>query len=77
MARALLAAASIVESGELDALREARYAGWSDVLGKSIMADTTLQELHTRAMSTGEPTRASGHQEMLENLVARHVERAR
>ncbi|HZX55096.1 MAG TPA: hypothetical protein VFE86_10470, partial [Ilumatobacteraceae bacterium] len=77
MARALLAAASIVESGELDALREARYAGWSDVLGKSIMADSTLRDLHTRAMSTGEPARSSGHQEMLENLVARHVERAR
>ena len=77
MARALLAAASIVESGELDSIREARYAGWSEVLGKSIMADATLDDLHTRAMSTGEPTRASGHQEMLENLVARHVERAR
>jgi xylose isomerase len=46
-------------------------------LGKSIMGKATLDELHTRAMTTGEPTRASGHQEMLENLVARHVERAR
>ena len=36
-----------------------------------------LRDLHARAMSTGEPTRASGHQEMLENLVARHIERAR
>jgi hypothetical protein len=41
------------------------------------MADATLDDLHTRAMSTGEPTRSSGHQEMLENLVARHIERAR
>ena len=30
MARALLAAASIIESGELDALRDDRYAGWDD-----------------------------------------------
>ena len=76
-ARALLAAASIVETGDLDSLRETRYAGWSGDLGKSIMGKATLDELHTRAMTTGEPTRVSGHQEMLENLVARHVERAR
>ena len=30
MARALLAAASIVEAGDLDALRDARYAGWDE-----------------------------------------------
>jgi xylose isomerase len=77
MARALLAAASIVESGELDALRDARYAGWGGELGTAIMGDTTLDDLHTRALSNGEPTRASGHQEQLENLVARHIERAR
>ena len=77
MARALLAAASIVETGDLDALRDTRYAAWNDELGTGIMNNTTLADLHTRAMTTGEPTRASGHQEMLENLVARHIERAR
>jgi xylose isomerase len=77
MARALLAAASIVESRELDSIRDARYAGWSGELGSSIMKEQTLDDLHTRAMTTGEPSRASGHQEMLENLVARHIERAR
>ena len=77
MARALLAAASIVETGELDKLRDERYAGWAGELGSSIMAGSSLADLHARAMSTGEPTRASGHQELLENLVARHIERAR
>jgi xylose isomerase len=78
MARALLAAASIIESGELDAAREARYAGWNGELGRSIMDGTaTLASLHDRAMGTGEPTRVSGRQEFLENLVARHIERAR
>jgi xylose isomerase len=77
MARALLAAASIVETGDLDTLRDERYAGWAGELGTSIMGGATLDDLHSRAMSTGEPTRASGHQEMLENLVARHIERAR
>jgi hypothetical protein len=36
-----------------------------------------LGDLHDRALSTGEPSRASGHQEMLENLIARHIERTR
>jgi xylose isomerase len=77
MARALLAAASIIETGDLDTLRDARYAGWSGELGTSIMSDKSLDDLHSRAMSAGEPTRSSGHQEMLENLVARHIERTR
>jgi xylose isomerase len=77
MARALLAAASIVETGELDKVRDERYAGWSGELGSSIMNGSSLSDLHARAMSAGEPTRASGHQEKLENLVARHIERAR
>ncbi len=78
MARALLAAASILESGELDGHRDERYAGWDEPLGASILAgDHTLAGLHERAFGAGEPVGASGRQEMLENLVARHVERAR
>ena len=77
VARALLAAASIVESGELDHVRDPRYAGWSGPFGTSIMAGTTLDDLHDRALTTGEPSPTSGHQEKLENLVARHIERAR
>ncbi|HEX4980287.1 MAG TPA: hypothetical protein VFV63_01235, partial [Ilumatobacteraceae bacterium] len=78
MARALLAADSILASGELDAARDARYAGWDSELGRSILGGTaTLTSLHDRAIGTGEPTRVSGHQEMLENLVAKHIARAR
>jgi xylose isomerase len=78
MAKALLAADSILASGELDAARDARYAGWDSELGRSITTGpATLASLHDRAIGTGEPTRTSGHQEMLENLVARHVARAR
>ena len=77
LARALLAAASILESGELDAARTQRYAGWDSELGHSILDGTTdLAALHERAMGTGEPDRVSGRQEALENLVARHVARA-
>ena len=37
MARALLAADSILASGELDAARDSRYAGWDSELGRSIL----------------------------------------
>jgi len=77
MARALLAADSILASGELDKARTARYAGWDDALGNDIMTGgATLETLRERAMGRGEPSRSSGHQEMLENLVARHIARS-
>ena len=37
MARALLVAAAILDGGELDANRDARYAGWDGELGRSIL----------------------------------------
>ncbi len=78
MARALLVATSIIDSGELDAFREDRYAGWGGELGRSILdGTTTLADLHTRAFTAGEPARHSGRQERLENVVAKHVDRAR
>ncbi len=76
MARSLLAAASILEDGEIDARRAARYAGWldrTDILD----GDVTLQQLHDAQMTGDEPTGVSGRQEALENLVARHIERVR
>jgi len=76
MARALLVAASVRD--ELDANREARYAGWDGALGSSILDGTTsLSELHERTLDRSEPERVSGGQERLENLVARHVARVR
>ena len=78
MARALLAAAAIIEGGELDGFVTDRYAGWSGELGQSIMTGgASLAELHTRAATAAEPQPTSGRQEMLEHLVARHIERAR
>ncbi|MGH9213271.1 MAG: xylose isomerase [Acidimicrobiales bacterium] len=78
MAKGLLAAASIVEAGELDEVRAARYAGWDGPLGRPILAGSlTLADLHERALGRGEPPRVSGRQEALENLVARHIDRIR
>ena len=76
MARALLVADAV--RTELDAGRQARYAGWDGELGRSIMERRTdLAALHQRASDRGEPARVSGGQERLENLVARHVARIR
>ncbi|NND73569.1 MAG: xylose isomerase [Ilumatobacter sp.] len=77
MARALLAAASILEDGELDRRRDERYAGW-DAERRILDGEVTLRQLHTAQLdSATEPTGVSGRQEELENLVARHIERVR
>ena len=78
MARALLVAAAIVESGVLSGVVEERYSGWANSeIGRSIMGGSlTLRDLHTRAFTAGEPDRHSGRQEFLENTVARFVERS-
>ena len=77
MARSLLAAAAIIEGGELDAHRAARYAGWDqahDVLAGTV----SLQQMHDDLVATNvEPPHVSGRQELLEGLVARHIERIR
>ena len=75
MARALLAAHAILEAGELDQRRHQRYTAWDGPLGQSIHnATTSLADLHQRALGHSEPTPVSGHQEELENLIARHIE---
>ncbi len=76
MARALLAAASILDDGELDRHRTERYAGWD--AAADITGDASLADLHDAQLArTDEPTRVSGRQEALENLVARHIDRTR
>jgi xylose isomerase len=75
IARALLVAAQMIEDGSLEELRAERYAGWDGELGASILrGDVSLTDLE---QSVGDgaltPTRVSGRQEMLENLVNRHI----
>jgi xylose isomerase len=81
LARALLVAAALREGGELEAERDARYAGWEGPLGQEILGGgTDLAALRSRALDRsdrGEPARVSGGQERLENLVARYVARVR
>ena len=75
LAQALLVAAAMVESGEISRLREERYAGWSGVLGKSILSGSVSLEELERRVSHGDidPKPVSGKQELLENLVNRQI----
>ena len=79
MARALLAAAAMLEDGSLEANRSARYAGWDDTEAQAMLAGKrSLADLHAAQLAGGsEPHGVSGRQEQLENLVARFVERTR
>ena len=75
LARSLLVAAEMLEAGRLEALREARYAGWDGPLGGSILdGDATLASLADRVAS-GEidPRPVSGRQELLEGIVNQHI----
>src|SRR5213594_3509922 len=75
LARALLAAADMVEEGTLATPRKARYAGWSDELGSAILSGAvTLADLEQRvAAGAIDPRPRSGQQELLEGLVNRRI----
>jgi len=79
LARALVAAARLLEEEVLEASVEERYAGWSSELGRGILdGKLGLPELWERAMESGAgPRPVSGRQELLENRVQRCIERSR
>jgi xylose isomerase len=75
LAQSLLAAAAMIESGDLERLRSERYAGWTRPLGASILeGQAGLDTLAGRVLA-GEidPRPVSGRQELLENVVNRQI----
>jgi len=74
IARALLAAADVVTSGELERLKQERYRGWSGELGKQITGGALdLASLADLATAKGlNPAPRSGRQELAESIIARH-----
>ena len=73
-ARALLAAASMIEDAKLSSAVDDRYAGWDGSLGKQILGgQADLDSLATHAFGATDPQPRSGQQERLENLVNRFV----
>jgi xylose isomerase len=71
LARALLAAANLIERGELAERKAARYAGWDGPLGAAILGGAESLESLEQKVASGDidAHRQSGQQEMLENLV--------
>ncbi len=75
LARALLVAADLLQDGALVRMVEERYAGWSGPLGAGILdGSLSLADLEAKVRS-GEidPRPVSGHQELYESVVNRHV----
>lgn len=72
-ARALKSAAALLESGELEAHRTARYAGWNSAPAKAMLKGS-LEDAAARVTKESlEPQPKSGKQERLENLWNRFV----
>jgi xylose isomerase len=78
LARALLAAARLLEDGRLARAVEARYAGWRDAFGREILeGKQSLESLWQRALARPtSPAPVSGGQERLENRVRDAIERS-
>jgi xylose isomerase len=69
-ARGLEIAYAIQQDGRLDAFVEERYKGWKTEFGRHVLSGKgTLIDCEMYAVTNGEPTRQSGRQEMLENLI--------
>lgn len=69
-ARALVIAHAMIRDGVFEKFIAARYAGYRRGMGAKILKGrTSLPELEKWAAQQGEPARASGRQEMLENIL--------
>jgi xylose isomerase len=77
LARALLAAADLIESGALQTFVDERYAGWDSERGKAILSgEQSLAGLWEEALALAEePRKVSGGQERLENRVRAAIDR--
>jgi xylose isomerase len=72
-ARALKAAAALITSGEMEAAKAARYAGWETPPAKAMLAGS-LEDAAARVTAENlEPEPKSGRQERLENLWNKYI----
>ena len=69
-ARGLEIAHAILEDGRLQELVDARYAGWQTEFGQKVLEGVkSLADCEDHVLRHGEPVRASGRQEYVENLI--------
>ncbi|HLR89479.1 MAG TPA: xylose isomerase [Balneolaceae bacterium] len=73
-ARGLLIANDILENSDFRTLREGRYTSFDSGDGKKFaQGEVSLEQLRELAIEKGEPKQISGKQELLENLINRHI----
>jgi xylose isomerase len=69
-ARGLKIAQAIREDGRLANFVQERYSSFDSNVGAKVESGScTFEELEAHALANGEPSLASGRQEMLENLI--------
>ena len=74
MARALLAAADILEKSPLPTMLKERYASYDSGIGKDFEdGKLTLEEAVAYAKTLGEPKQVSGKQELLETICNMYI----
>ena len=73
-ARALLTANEILEKSPYKTFRANRYASFDSGQGKDFeMGNLTLEDLRAYAIEKGEPSKISGKQEWLENIINQYI----
>ncbi len=73
-ARALLTANDILEKSPYKTFRANRYASFDNGKGKDFESgNLTLEDLRTYAIEKGEPSKISGKQEWLENIINQYI----
>jgi len=73
-ARALKAAAALLEDGALERARAERYAGWDSPAARRMLETDSLEDIAARVLAENiNPRPRSGRQERLENLWNRFV----
>ena len=71
LARALTNAVAMIESDQLQAFKDRRYAGWLSGMGQKMLSgQASLDDMATHCLDQNiSPKPCSGHQEHLENIV--------
>lgn len=73
-ARALLAAADILENSDYCAMRKQRYASYDSGEGKLFeQGSLSLEQIYNFAVTSGEPKTTSGKQELYEMIINNHI----
>lgn len=75
LARALQAAADLIERGRIADMKKQRYSGWDGALGQEMMSgNASLSSIADKAAKEGlNGSHSSGRQEFLENLINQSI----